>query len=86
MRDSLKVLVGAVTVSGMLFAGAPAASADTASAVQGCTTDFADQVLRPPNPQTPVITTNPPTVSVGPFFVWVSGYTTATKAFLDCVV
>ena len=86
MRDSLKVLVGAVTVAGMLSVGVPAASADIASAAQGCTTDYADQVLRPPNPQTPVITTNPPAVSVGPFFVWVSGYTTATKAFIDCVV
>ena len=86
MKRSIRIFMGTATLAGMLFAGAPAASASTAA--QDCTTDFLAYVFRPPNPPALVTYTPPADVTIhGNQLVGAaSALAGATKAYIDCVV
>lgn len=57
MKSSFRIVVGTATLAGMLFAGAPGASAGTITTIEG------NQLMGA-----------------------VSGFTTAAKAYLECVI
>ena len=88
LKRSIRIFMGTAMLAGMLFTGAPAASAGTVTAAQDCTTTYLGYVLRPPNLPT-IISYTPPadlTIEGNQLLGAVSGLTTATTAYVDCVI